>query len=153
MLVLILTAAIALLDQLSKYVVRRSALRYEPLDVVPGCFSLTCHLNDGAAWGMLGGWNGCLALVSLLVILLLVAFRRRLFDKTRTHRVAMGCMIGGILGNAVDRLRLGGVVDWLDFYIGRHHWPAFNVADAALCAGVGIYMIAFFLAAKQTESI
>jgi signal peptidase II len=63
--------------------------------------------------------------------------------------MAGGLMLGGIVGNLVDRLRLGYVVDFLDFYWGRHHFPAFNVADSAICTGVGLYILSQFLFARR----
>jgi signal peptidase II len=79
--------------------------------------------------------------VSLLTILGLYLFRRSFQLQRRANRVALGLIAGGIAGNLIDRVRLGCVVDFLDFYVGRHHWPAFNIADSAICIGVALYII------------
>jgi signal peptidase II len=97
--------------------------------------------NTGAAWGILGGQNASLSLLSIVMLALMFFFRRSLLSDTWEHRLALGLMAGGIVGNLMDRLRLGWVTDFLDFHWNGHHWPAFNVADAAICTGVGIYML------------
>lgn len=145
MLALILTVVIVVADQVSKYAVSRSLYMGQQIPVIPGFFTLTYHCNDGAAWGMLGGHNGLLIGFSAVVLVLLVLFRRAMFLPIRTHCVTMGLLVGGVVGNLLDRLRLGSVVDFLDFHVGPYHWPAFNVADSALCIGVGIYIVSFFL--------
>ena len=77
----------------------------------------------------------------IVVLVLLVIYRRSFLQEQFSHRILLGLMIGGIAGNLVDRIRFGWVTDFLDFYIGAHHWPAFNVADSAICIAVGLYII------------
>lgn len=141
MLVLLLGFAIALLDQLTKYVVRLSFAVGESRPVLDGFFDLTYVRNTGAAWGMLGGQNAWLTLLSVAMLIVMLVFRRSFLSDTWEHRVALGLMIGGIVGNLMDRLRLGWVTDFLDFHWRQYHWPAFNVADSAICVGVGIYIL------------
>ena len=102
---------------------------------------LTYLRNTGAAWGMLGGQNAFLIIFSVVMLALMVIFRKAFLSNTLDHRIALGLMAGGILGNLLDRLRLGWVTDFLDLYIKEWHWPAFNIADMAICMGVGIYLI------------
>ena len=90
---------------------------------------------------MLGGLNGWLALFSVIILVAIVRFRRAFLSDILIHRLALGLMIGGIVGNLIDRLRLQYVVDFLDFHWGIHHFPAFNVADASICVGVGLYVL------------
>lgn len=141
MLVLLLSAAIVILDQVSKQWVTAGFSLGESLPVMPGLFSLTYVRNTGAAWGILGGMNGLLVALSVVVLVILVFFRRGILTDSLVHRFALALMIGGIVGNLLDRLRLQYVVDFFDFYWGIHHFPAFNVADSAICVGVGLYMI------------
>jgi signal peptidase II len=75
------------------------------------------------------------------MLAVLVVFRRKIMPPGRIHRVALGLLCGGIAGNLFDRLRLDYVTDFLDFYVRDWHWPAFNIADAAICIGVGIYLL------------
>ena len=140
MLVLCLALGITLVDQLTKYLVWRNMLVGEAKVVVPGLFSLRFVQNTGAAWGMLSGFGSWLVLLSVLMLILILAFRKAFLADTLVHRIALGLMIAGIVGNLVDRIRLGYVVDFLDFYLGQHHFPAFNVADSAICVGVGLYL-------------
>ncbi len=144
--VLILSIAIIVLDQITKHLI---SLKFELSDsvvILPSFFSLTYVRNIGAAWGMLGGWNGVLVALSAVVLVLLIVFRRSFLTDSLIHRVSLGLMLGGIVGNLFDRIRLQYVIDFLDFYWRNHHFPAFNVADSSICMGVGLYMLSSFFA-------
>lgn len=142
MLALILGLAIVVLDQFTKVWVRTSFVcGGEPNPVIPGFFNLVYVRNPGAAWGMLGGQQVILILLSIVVLVMLSIFHRRFLNPTLDHRIALGLMIGGILGNLIDRIKFGWVTDFLDFHIGTHHWPSFNVADSAICIAVGLYLL------------
>ncbi len=141
MLVLLLSVAVAVLDQVTKDQVMTHFYPGESLAMVPGFFDLVYVRNTGAAWGMFGGSNGWLALFSVVMLVVIVVFRRSFLSDTWIHKVAFGLMTGGITGNLIDRLRLNYVVDFLDFHWYSHHFPAFNVADSAICVGVGLYML------------
>lgn len=138
---LLVALLIVLLDQGSKEWVRDAFALHESVPVIPGFFQLTYIRNTGAAWGMFSGQNLALALLAFAMLVLLVVFRRKFLPPGRPHRVALGLLCGGIVGNLFDRLRLDYVTDFLDFYHRAWHFPAFNVADAAICIGVGIYML------------
>jgi signal peptidase II len=141
MLVLLLSVAIIILDQVTKQWVTMGFYLGESVPVIPGLFSLTYVRNTGAAWGMLGGLSGLLVALSLVVLVMLIFFRRSFLTDSLIHRLSLALMIGGIVGNLLDRVRLQYVVDFLDFFWRSHHFPAFNVADSAICVGVGLYMI------------
>ncbi len=149
MLPLIVAILITVSDQWSKAVVRSGFALGESRVVWDGIFNLTYVRNTGAAWGILGGQNTWLTVLSIVMLLVMVAFRRSFLSDTWEHRMALGLMIGGILGNLMDRIRLGWVTDFFDFYVGSWHWPAFNIADAAICTGVGIYIISAFWVAQH----
>lgn len=151
MLALLLSFAVVALDQVTKYLVRIHFYPGEVLPIVPGVFNLALVRNPGAAWGMFGGFNGWLALLSIVVLALIVIFRRSFLTDVAIHRVAFGFMIGGIVGNLIDRLRLQYVVDFLDFHWNRHHFPAFNVADSSICIGVMLYMLSAFILSRRTK--
>lgn len=144
MLVLVLGILIALADQIVKNWVRFRFYLGESVPVIPGFFELTYVRNTGAAWGLFDGSNVALALFSLVVLILLIVFRRHFVGPFVWQRIALGLMAGGILGNLFDRLRLGYVVDFLHFYRGNYHFPSFNIADAAICTGVFLYLITSF---------
>lgn len=138
---LLITIAITVSDQWTKLWVRAEFALGESREVVPGFFSLTYLRNPGAAWGMFGGHNMMLTLLSIIMLAVIFIFRRSFLSDTWEHRIALGLMAGGILGNLMDRVRWGYVVDFLDFNIVGYHWPVFNVADSAICVGVGIYIV------------
>ena len=114
--------------------------------MLPGFFNLTYVRNTGAAWGMFSGQNVALSALALVMLAALVVFRRKILPPGRVHRVALGLLCGGIVGNLFDRLRLDYVVDFLDFFHRGWHFPAFNVADSAICVGVAIYVLGTLLA-------
>jgi signal peptidase II len=145
MFVLILALVVVLLDQLTKLWVRASFVYGgDPQPVIPGFFNLVYVRNEGAAWGMFGGQMPLLIILSIVVLILLAVYHRKVLNPTLDHRIALGLMVGGICGNLIDRIRVGWVTDFLDFYIGSYHWPSFNVADSAICIAVGLYMLSSF---------
>ena len=122
-------------DQTSKAVVLRNAETLSGrVEVVPG-FDLVLGRNDGVAFGLLGGvgpW-ALVGLAAVVVAWLLVAMLRA---PRRPEAIAYGAVIGGAIGNVMDRLRYGAVTDFLDVHAGAWHWPAFNLADVAIVCGV-----------------
>lgn len=148
MMVLLLSAVLVILDQVTKHLVMTKFYLGESIPVIPGLFNLAYVQNTGAAWGILGGFNALLVSLSAVVLIILVFFRRSFLTDSLIHRLALGLMIGGIVGNLLDRVRLQYVVDFLDFCWRTHHFPAFNVADSAICVGVGLYMISAFFPSK-----
>ena len=143
---LLVALCVVLLDQASKEWVRGAFSLHESVPVIPGLFHLTYVRNTGAAWGMFSGQNIALSALALVMLAVLVVFRRKILPPGRVHRVALGLLCGGIVGNLFDRLRLDYVVDFLDFFHRGWHFPAFNVADSAICVGVGIYALGTLLA-------
>ena len=145
---LLVALCVVLLDQASKEWVRGAFSLHESIPVVPGFFHLTYIRNTGAAWGMFSGQNLALAVLAFAMLAALVLFRRKFLPPGRHHRVALGLLCGGIVGNLFDRLRLDYVVDFLDFFHRGWHFPAFNVADSAICIGVAIYVLGTLLAPR-----
>lgn len=141
MLPLIVALVITVADQVTKEAIRGAFLPGHTMPVIEGFFNLTHVRNTGAAWGILGGQNASLTILSVVMLVVMVLFRRSFLSDTWEHRLALGLMLGGILGNLLDRVRFGWVTDFLDFHLGASHWPSFNIADAAICTGVGIYII------------
>ncbi len=133
-------------DQLTKSWVVDSLQLYQSVDIVPGFFNLVYVTNNGAAFSLLADvdspWRHYffLGIGTLAMIGLTVAYWR-LRKVNRFYSLALALIAGGAAGNLVDRIRLGAVIDFLDFYIGRYHWPAFNVADSAICVGAGLFLV------------
>lgn len=121
------------------------------LPIIPSFFSITYIRNTGAAWGMMSGLNGLLITLSIVMLTILIIFRRSFITDTLVHKIAAGLMTAGIVGNLIDRMRLSYVVDFLHFYIGKHQFPSFNVADSAICIGVTLYIASQILEKKTEE--
>ena len=151
MLILCLSFFVAVLDQVTKFLVMQHLLVNSHVILIPGLFNLSHVRNTGAAWGMMQGFNPGLILMSVVMLVAIIGFRRRFMADTRIYRIIAGLMIGGIIGNLIDRLRLGFVVDFLDFHWKLHHFPSFNVADSAICIGVGLYILSQLLTGNSAE--
>ncbi len=141
MLALAVALALVIGDQWSKDWVRRSLSLYEMRPIVDGFAYLTYVRNTGAAWGMFRGANLWLALLSLLTLVLLLRFRASLVRPSPAHRIALGLLAGGIVGNLMDRLRLGYVTDFLSLHFGRYEFPAFNLADSGITLAVVVFAV------------
>ena len=139
---------ILVFDQLTKLAVLRWLGFAQEKVVIEGFFRFVHWGNTGAAWSMFHGNNELLAIISLIALLALFLFRQHFELQTVLGQIALGLMFGGIMGNLVDRLhpdRLH-VVDFLYFYLNRRSggevgFPAFNVADSAICIGVGLLFL------------
>lgn len=147
---LVLTALVFLLDQLSKlWILRALPLgAYYPPDaivIVPDFFHIVHLGNTGAAWGMFQGMSHWLALLAGAALVAIFLFRRYLNLHLLPVQITFGLLSGGIAGNLIDRARHGYVVDFLDFHFGTFTWPAFNIADAGICVGVILYLAFAFL--------
>src|SRR5687767_9693069 len=140
---LAITAAIIVLDLWTKALVLRRIDLHEAIPVIPNFFQLVHVRNTGAAFGI--GANAASKIVPLLLnigalavfgVVLVYALRSSVTDRVR--QTGLHLILGGAVGNLLDRFRSGYVVDFLHVYVGRHHWPAFNVADSAICIGIAL---------------
>ena len=134
---------IILLDQLSKFIVDRTMPLNYSIPVIENLFSLTYIRNTGAAFGILAGSAAgfrlpFLIFFSLLAIGFIGLMLRRLPEGEKGLMIALTFILGGAIGNLIDRLLYGEVIDFLDFYWSRFHWPAFNFADSFISVGVTI---------------
>ncbi len=142
-----LAGVVVVLDQATKLLVQRAFRLGESLPVLPGFFNLTYVLNPGAAFGLLAGaaaaFRGPFFIaVSVLAIAVICYYHARYARGHPLPTVGLALILGGALGNLIDRLRpLGMVIDFLDFYLGVYHWPAFNVADSGITVGVGLLLV------------
>ncbi|MBC8392865.1 MAG: signal peptidase II [Deltaproteobacteria bacterium] len=136
---------IAAVDQVTKLAILKTLPLYDSVLVIPGCFNLTHIQNPGGAFGFMANHSSNLhqvlfLLVSSMALCLIFYFYK---NTPATHQfLAMGfaLIFGGAVGNLIDRIRFGKVVDFLDFYIGDLHWPAFNIADSAVSVGIVIFL-------------
>ncbi|WP_328986401.1 signal peptidase II [Thiorhodovibrio winogradskyi] len=139
-----LSAMVIALDQLSKGLAERLLPLHEPVALMP-LLNLTLMHNEGAAFSLLadaGGWQRWLfAGFAVLVTIVLVSWLLRLNAREHLTAAALALLIGGAIGNLIDRLRTGRVVDFIDVHYGEWHWPAFNLADSAITLGVILLLI------------
>lgn len=144
-----------LIDQISKQLILKTFRPGEILPVVSGLFNLTLTFNPGAAFGLWSnlppGWREvALGLSIALALVAVVIFLLHPNCQSTLARVSLSAVLGGAIGNIIDRFTYGSVVDFLDFYIGDYHWPAFNVADSAIFLGI---MVVVFLPHKPTVAV
>ena len=150
------TLIIAVLDQISKLaILDLLGFPGQEITILPNCFSLIRVSNQGTAFGLFAQQNSLFVVVSLIIIAVLLFYSYRFFHYGTLFQVASGLILGGAIGNLIDRLERGGVVDFLDCYLrigGKEfHWPAFNLADSAICIGVALLMFLTFRHRKKEE--
>jgi signal peptidase II len=141
-------------DQLTKLWILQNFALYDSTVIIPGLFNLTFLRNTGAAFGMFAGHPALfrqlffitMAVVALVVIILM---QRKLGSQNSWYTISLAFISGGAVGNLIDRIAYGSVIDFLDVYIGSHHWPAFNIADSGITVGVCIFLITQFLEDRQ----
>jgi signal peptidase II len=143
---LAVSLAVLFLDQWSKGLVTRTMEVHQSKTVVPDLFDLTYVRNTGAAFGLFASVDSSLKAILLnsiavIVFLIVSAYALRSSHKSIRLQVGLALILGGAVGNLLDRVRFGYVVDFLDFAISGHHWPAFNVADSAICIGVALLFL------------
>jgi signal peptidase II len=145
---------VVMLDQLTKSLVLTRLCTVErSVAIIPGLFQIRYVHNAGAAWGILRGTNDWLVLLSLILLTFLIIYWKRLVEESVLCRISAGIILGGIIGNLIDRIKYGYVVDFLDFHIRSHHFPAFNIADTAICVGVGLYIFHYAMMEKKNASL
>lgn len=181
LLLALIAVIVIVLDQATKYWVMQSMRLHESIPVIPNFFSFTYIRNPGAAFGLLAASSNAFRTVffgvtSLFALALLGTILVRLPDRDRLAQVSIAGIIGGAIGNLIDRVRFGEVIDFLDAYIigpnvqffidryqissmqigpylvdfsGPHHWPAFNVADSAISVGVVCLILHFLFERKE----
>lgn len=142
-------AVLLILDQWTKRWFDAHYHLFESREVIPGFFNFTLARNTGAAFSLFQDHTGLLLLFSVIVFGLMVLYRDHLFQRNSLEQTAFGFICGGVLGNLIDRMKFGYVVDFIDWHIGEHHWPIFNLADTWICVGVGLYLLSQFRASRK----
>ncbi|MDH5357186.1 MAG: signal peptidase II [Gammaproteobacteria bacterium] len=142
---------VIVLDQLSKWVMASWLSLYETVPVIPS-INLTMAHNTGAAFSFLaqeGGWQRWFfTSLAIVISTVLVIWLKKLKSDARLEALSLSLIIGGAIGNLIDRIYFGYVIDFIDVYYGTYHWPAFNVADSAICIGAVLLIVDSF----RTES-
>ncbi|OQY45448.1 MAG: signal peptidase II [Desulfobacteraceae bacterium 4572_87] len=148
---------IVCLDQAAKLAVQGSLNIYESVPIISGFFNMVHVRNRGMAFGFMnrpdmnyGFW--VLVSATVLAIILLLFWFYRMEDESNWMTLGLSLILGGALGNLIDRIRLHEVIDFLDVYVGSYHWPAFNVADAAITVGALMVGLNLFLTSPEKKS-
>ena len=138
----IIAGLLLLADQITKVLIDHNFKLGESVLVVNNFFSFTYVTNKGAAWGILSGYGWLLLLVALIVMVAIISFMRWLTEGFNERYLALSMIVSGIIGNSIDRIWRGEVIDFLDLHIGNYHWPpVFNIADSSICIGVCIFFL------------
>lgn len=145
-----ISAIVVALDLVTKHLIQQNFV-FGDLHSVTSFFDLVRYHNEGSAFGFLndaGGWqkwffNGISIVASVVIIYLL-----KKHTNEKLFCAGLALVLGGAIGNLYDRITLGYVVDFLNFHLNNHYWPAFNVADSAICLGVGLLLLDSFKASK-----
>lgn len=142
----IIGGLVVLLDQISKYLVLQYMPLHQSIRVIPGFFSLTHVHNPGGAFGFMAQNSSPLRhwlflAAAFFALVMILYFYHQTPQSRPLFGAALALIFGGAVGNLIDRLRFGEVVDFLDVYLGYLHWPTFNIADSAVTIGVTIFII------------
>jgi signal peptidase II len=152
---LLLSVAVILVDQFTKWLAEELLVPYKPVPVMP-MFNMTLAYNSGAAFSFLsdaGGWQRWF-FIALTIVVIFVLFRWlwKMHAAEKLHAISISLILGGAIGNLIDRVWLGHVVDFLDVYYGVHHWPIFNIADSAITIGITLLVIDLFTNDHEDQS-
>jgi signal peptidase II len=138
---------VVLLDQITKFLARSLIGPFETIKVFP-FLHLVSVRNEGAAFGLFKGFGNIpFILISLIAVIVVIV----LLIRGKEDRFGLALILGGAIGNMIDRITLGSVTDFVDVFAGRLHWPAFNVADSALTIGLVVMVVSSFVQLKQQE--
>lgn len=143
--------AIIIFDQLTKWIVVKEMELGESIPVIDNFLYITSHRNRGAAWGILQGQMWFFYVITIIVVIGLIVYIRKINKADKWLGVALGLMLGGAIGNFIDRVFRQEVVDFVNTYIFTYDFPIFNVADSALAVGVGIMFILTLFEGKQKK--
>ncbi len=151
--ILLIGLVCVILDQATKFWIVSTLPLHARVEVLPGFFNLVHVLNRGAAFGFLNSpdidWQFWLFMAATLLSYFIVFFLARSSPHDPVLFTGFGLILGGATGNAIDRITTRAVVDFLDFHIGVWHWPAFNIADIAICCGAVLTIFAIWQSGKK----
>ncbi len=147
----VIAAVIIALDQFTKWLVVINMEVRESIPVIENVLYLTSHRNEGAAFGILQGQMWLFYIATVGVVAAIIYMIQTQLNGSRWYGIALSLVLGGAVGNFIDRVLEGAVVDFIDMYIFTYNYPIFNVADMALVAGVIMVIIHVFMEEKRQE--
>lgn len=145
----LISVLVVIIDQYTKYLIEKNMELYEQITVVDNFFWITSHQNRGAAWGILQGQMIFFYIITLIVVGALIFYMEKYHNNSKGLAIGLTLIIGGAIGNLIDRVFRNYVVDFLDFDIFTYNFPIFNVADSALVIGVGFVIVLTLLEGKR----
>lgn len=148
---LIVAIAILIIDQVTKRIIATTMNISDSYKVIPNFLNITSHRNNGAAWGILSGKMGFFYIITIVILIVLVLFYIKEAKYNLFMQVAISLLFAGALGNFIDRLVNGEVVDFVDTNIFGYDFPIFNIADSSLTIGVLFIIIALLKDANSKE--
>lgn len=154
----LIAVIVLMLDQIAKWAVASNIALRDSVVVIPGFFRLTHVQNTGAAFGLFAEssaqWKvGALVSFSVLALIIVSALLWKNSHSVSVTTIGLSLILGGAMGNLWDRILTGHVVDFLDFYVGNYHWPAFNVADSAIVVGAILLVSEIVFAKSASETV
>lgn len=158
---LLIAAVVVVLDRFTKAWIERSVSPYDIHAVIPGFFNIVHTQNTGMAFGLFadstGAWRTIILIgvafgILLLVTVTLWKLPAQLPPGQKYTRLALALILGGAIGNLYDRIARGSVTDFLEFYLGEYHWPAFNIADSAITLGAALLLLDL-LSSRKTAAV
>lgn len=140
---ILIIIGLVLLDQITKIMILNNVAYGANIEVIPDFFSITHRVNSGAAWSVFEGQMTMFYIITVFALIVFGYYFKDVdFKSKKIYSLGVSILIGGTIGNFIDRIRLQGVVDFLDFIIFKYDFPVFNVADIALNVGIGLFIIA-----------
>lgn len=149
----LLALIVILIDQFTKWTIVKVMDVGQSLEIIPNIFYITSHRNTGAAWGILAGRMGFFYIITILFVVGIVFYIQKYGIPDRLTGIGMGLILGGALGNFIDRFFRKEVVDFFHVYIGDYSFPVFNIADMALCIGVGFIILQTLIEVFQEKKM
>lgn len=149
----IIAFIVVVIDQLSKWVIVKTMAYGDSITVIEDFFYITSHRNQGAAWGILQGQMGFFYIITAVVVVGIIFYMQKYAKESKLLAVSLSLILGGALGNFMDRLFRQEVVDFFDFIIFNYNYPIFNVADSSLVVGVILIIIATIIDEKKKGKV
>ena len=150
----ILSLIVIVLDQITKHMASANLMMFDPVAIMP-MLNFTLMHNEGAAFSFLsdaGGWQRWFfSILAFVVSIILIVWIKKLKPEERALAISLALILGGAIGNLIDRLRFGYVVDFIDVYYNDMHWPAFNIADSAISVGAVLMIILSFRSTDEEK--
>lgn len=146
--ILLVLFVVVIVDQWTKYYIQQNMSLGMSIPVIDNIFHITYILNPGAAFGILEHQTVLLVITALIIILALLYFYKRIPETLKLLRFGLGLLAGGSIGNVIDRVKTGYVIDFFDFRI----WPVFNIADIAIVCGVFLIIWTIVFASKEVDN-